>query len=196
MSAFNIGVNAHNNYVSNLPRVTFGVEWSYLCTFYSAYHYNYFSTDGYRVNRRGGDSGWANNGEANLHIGYNFNENWNLSFHAGLTGLMNIHNAVPLSLRATHYFGKDHLTDRWFAFFDAGTGISIKTEPQELVSGKIGGGYRISLSRDTKLDIIAGFRITHTHPTIVDEGTEITLKWINRNSALLTAFSVGISLTL
>ena len=76
-----------------------------------------------------------------------------------------------------------------------GSGISIKREPQELATAKFGAGYRISLSRDTKLDFIAAVRLTHTHPQIIDEGDLITLEWTNRNSAFLAAVSVGMSLT-
>ena len=71
----------------------------------------------------------------------------------------------------------------------------VNSLTQELATAKLGAGYRISLSRDTKLDFIAAVRLTHTHPQIIDEGDLITLEWTNRNSAFLAAVSVGMSLT-
>ncbi|MBR5567793.1 MAG: hypothetical protein IKW27_03525 [Bacteroidales bacterium] len=194
--AFNINVNAYNKNVSNVPRLTFGAEWGYVGTFHYAYSFNFFATEGYRFNKTGSSFNWSNNGEVNLHLGYNLNHHWNLALYGGLTGLMNMHNAVPISLRATYLFGEDHLADRWLAFADLGTGVDIKKEPQGILSGKLGGGYRFSLSRDTKLDIIAALRLTHTHPQIISENEIISLKWVNKNSAFLSAIFIGISLTL
>lgn len=194
-SAFNIKVTGADTISRQLPRVTFGAEWGYVATFFSYHSYNYFSTEGYRMSEKHGAFGIGSNGEVNLHIGYNLNHHWNIALYAGFTGLMNIHNAVPVSIRATRYFGNFPEADRWLAFIDLGSGISIKREPQELATAKLGAGYRISLSRDTKLDFIAAVRLTHTHPQIIDEGDLITLEWTNRNSAFLTAVSVGMSLT-
>lgn len=194
-SAFNIKVIAAEKASRQIPGVTFGAEWGYVATFFAYHSYNYFSTEGYRMSEKHRVNGLGSNGEVNLHIGYNLNRQWNIALYAGFTGLMNIHNAVPVSIRATRYFGDSPEADRWLAFIDLGSGISIKREPQELATAKIGTGYRISLSRDTKLDFIAALRLTHTHPQIVNDGDLITLEWTNRNSALLTALSIGISLT-
>ena len=196
INAFNINVNAYNKNVNYVPRLTFGAEWGWIGTLGSAYHYNFYSPEGYRLNERGVSLKPTGNGEANVHIGYNINQYWNIAFYTGLTGLAQYHNAVPFSFRATRCFGDDHLADRWLAFADIGTGVSLKDRPQEILSGKLGGGYRFSLSRDTKIDIIAALRLTHTHPQIISENTQIEQKWINRNSLFLAAFSLGISITL
>ena len=87
------------------------------------------------------------------------------------------------------------LKDRWLAFIDLGTGVSIKHEPQEIWTGKLGGGYRITLSRDSKLDLIAAVRLACTHPQIIDGEDLIALEWTNRNLAFLQSFSLGISIT-
>ena len=80
-------------------------------------------------------------------------------------------------------------------FMDVGTGISFKNEPQEIWTGKVGGGYRITLSRDTKLDFIAALRLACTHPQVMDGDDKITLEWTNRNLAFLQSFSLGMSIT-
>ena len=177
------------------PRITYGAEWSYLVSAFSAYHYNYFSPEGYRYNSKGASSGLLGSGEGLLHVGYNVTDSWNLAIYAGFTGISDIHNAVPVSFRATHYFKEDRKGDRWFTFADAGTGISIKKQPQEIVALKLGGGYRVSLSRDTKLDFNAALRCTYTHPDIYFDYELITRRWINRNNAIVLSASVGMAVT-
>ena len=87
------------------------------------------------------------------------------------------------------------MSDRWFSFIDLGSGISVKTHPQEILTGKIGGGYRMSLSRNTKLDFLVSLRSALTHPDIEYYGTEIEYSRINRNNAYVSAMSFGIALT-
>lgn len=180
---------------SAYPKVTFGAEWSYTGTVLYGTHFNFFSHEGYRENITDCQSGYWNNAEALLHVGYNINHNWNISLYTGFCGLADIHNAIPISLRATYAFGKDSLMDRWLTFVDLGTGVSLGEAPQEILTGKLGGGYRLSLSRNTKLDFLMAIRTTYTHPTIIYGENVIPLDKVNRNSAVLASYSLGISLT-
>ena len=177
------------------PRITFGAEWGYVGTFYSGYHYNFYAPEGYRVDPREHGFVYESNAEAYLHIGYNFNERYNLSLYAGISAVMDYHHTVPVSIRFTRFFGNSHLKDRWLGFIDLGTGMIIKQSPQELLTGKMGGGYRLSLSRNKKLDIIMSLRAILTHPDIDYYGTMITLERINRNNAYCAAGSIGLALT-
>lgn len=177
------------------PKVTFGTEWSYIATIQSGYHYHFFAPDGYRVDLKNNEFRYFTNGELLFHVGYNFNELWNLSVYLGYTGLSDMHPALPISLRATRYFGNDPLSDRWFAMVDLGSGVSIKKSPREIIVGKLGGGYRISLSRHAKMDFIASIRVANTHPDIIYYGYQIEDKWINRDNGYLSSISLGISLT-
>lgn len=177
------------------PRITYGAEWSFIASVFKAYHYNYFSPEGYRYDPRGANSGFTGNGEGLLHVGYNVTDNWNLALYAGFTGISDIHNAIPVSFRATRLFKPEKNGDRWFAFADAGTGISMKKQVQEIASLKLGGGYRVSLSRDTKLDFNVALRCTYTHPDIYFEHETINQRWINRNDALVAALSFGMAIT-
>ena len=179
----------------SIPRITFGAEWSFVVSAFSAYHYNYFSPEGYRYDSKGSAAGLASNGEALLHVGYNISDSWNLALYAGFTGISDIHNAVPVSFRATRLFRPAMNGDRWFAFADAGTGISIKKQVQEIAALKLGGGYRVSLSMDTKLDFIAALRCTYTHPDIYFEHEIISQRWINRNDGVAVSASVGMAVT-
>lgn len=178
-----------------LPKITFGAEWGYMPSFFSGCHYNFFDPDGFRVDQKDFSSVYHNNGEVMFHIGYNLNHKWNLSLLTGYSGAAGYEPTIPISLRITKYWGENHLADRWFTLFDLGSGICLKNAPQETFSCKLGGGYRISLSRVTKLDFLAAFKGLYTHPDIKYYGESIDLKWINRNDGYVGSLFVGISLT-
>lgn len=178
-----------------LPRITFGAEWSYMATIFSGYHYNYFSPEGYRFNVDGTDFHLYNNGEVLLHLGYNINECWNISAYTGIAGIADYHNSIPINVRATRYFGHNPLKDRWFSFVDLGTGITVKRPVEGILSVKAGGGYRISLSRDTKIDLLGAVRYTYTQPQVYHDNITISHEDTNRNDAHLVSLSFGLSLT-
>jgi len=190
---FNINVYAQEVIEPTYPKFTFGAEWGCQATFFEGYDFNYFVPEGYRVDEEGINLRFNNNADMYFHVGYNINERMNISLYMGYAGLGDIHNAIPVSIRFTRYFGKDHMKDRWFAFGDIGSGISIKIPVQEIAAGKIGAGYRISLSRDTKLDFHASVRASYTHPEIIYDGTLIPNDRINRNNAYLCAISLGMA---
>lgn len=180
---------------SSYPRFTFGCQWDYYATFLNGYYQYFYAPEGFREDIAGYMFDFCNNGESALHAGYNFNENWNLSLYIGYTALGSFHRAVPMSLRATRYFGSDPLKDRWFAFMDAGSGISLKNNPQEIFTGKIGGGYRMSLSRYTKLDFIMSLRTVYTHPDVIYYSEIIDRDSIIRNDGYTCSLSFGIGIT-
>ena len=190
-----LAASGGNSSTDKLPKFTYGAEWSYAATFYTADHYNFYAPEGHRENLENSRFKYNSDGDITLHVGYNLNSNWNLALYMGYTALAEYHPAIPVSLRATRYFGADHLENRWFTFADAGTGFSIKSRPESLISGKLGGGYRISLSRYTKLDFLAALRYFYTHPDIEYYNEIIDHKDINRNNAHVVSLSVGVSLT-
>lgn len=176
-------------------RFTFGAEWGWSAVFHSGYHYNFFAPEGFRLNPSGSSLTFATDAEAYLHAGFDINRFWNISLYAGLAGVEDYDLVVPLSVRGTRFFGDDPQSDRWFAFLDCGTGVVIKPDPQEIFVGKIGGGYRISLSRNVKLDIMMNLRTTYTHPRIYYYGKEIPYDRINRNNAYVSAIAFDLALT-
>ncbi len=194
LSAFNITVNAKGEPSDKTSGLTFGIEWGYIASFHYGY-YNYFlAPEGYRVEDKGYEFGLFSNAEMYANIGYDFNEKWNLSMYVGYLGIANFHKAVPVSLRLTRYFGKDQSDDKWFLFGDVGSGISIKISPQEIITGKIGVGYRLALSRMTSLDFIVTARMITTHPQIYHDKIPIPLEMTARNIANVSAVSFGMAL--
>jgi hypothetical protein len=192
---FNICVNAENTERETCSRFTFGLEWGYVASIHSLYHYNFFSQDGFRVDDNTNYFQYRNNADIYLNAGWNISPVWNLSLYVGYAGVGNLHEVMPISIRGTRYFGIDPMSDRWFAFVDLGSGIDLKIPVQEILVGKIGGGYQMSLSRDTKLNFLFSVRSTYTHPNINFDGTRVPMDRINRNNALISALSIGVGLT-
>ncbi len=178
-----------------LPKITFGAEGGFMPAFISGYHYNFFDPDGFRVNQRRSTVGFTVNGEVSFHVGYNLNTKWNTSLYLGYSGAGSYDPIIPISLRLTRYWGEDHMKDRWFTLFDIGSGICMKQSPQGIASCKLGAGYRLSLSRITKLDFLAAFRMLYTHPQIIHYGEIIEQRWINRNNGYVGSLFIGMSLT-
>lgn len=175
-------------------RFTWGVEWGYVASFHYGIHYNFFSEDGYRVDLNSNRFAYQGNGDVYLHLGYNIGDGLNLSVYSGLTGLHDFHKAIPLSLRLSRYFDINDSIDKLFLFADAGSGICIKENAQAIVTGKLGGGYRITLSPSSSIDILLAYRMTLTHPTVTYEKDIVPMNWINRNNAYISAISIGIGL--
>ena len=176
-------------------RITYGAEWGYILTFFSGYHNNFFSPDGWRVDEKDHGSACYSNAEVYLHMGYNISDYWNLSAYLGYTSLHDMNHCVPISLRATRYFNSNMKGDRWLSYVDLGGGISIKKDPQEVFIGKVGTGYRLSLSERTKMDILASLRMSYGHSDVNFENTQINIERINRNNIYGCGLSIGVSLT-
>lgn len=192
ITAFNINVKAQKDIDS---RFVIGVEWGYIATIFTGYHYNFFAPEGYRVDDYGSSFGYNSNADMYIFAGHEIGKSWELSAYVGYAGVGDYHETIPVSIRATHFFGEDQYADRWFAFIDAGSGISLKMPVQEILTGKIGGGYRVALSRDTSLNFIFSARMTYTHPQITYDKQPIESDRINRNNAYLSALSAGLSLS-
>lgn len=180
---------------SSYPRFTFGAEWNYDAVFINAVHQYFYAPEGFIEEIKQINTDYHNNIDATVHAGYNFNENWNLSLYLGCTQVGEYAPAIPISLRATRYFGANPLKDRWFSFIDLGSGISIKKEPQEIFTGKIGGGYRLSLGKYSKLDFLLALRAIYTHPVVEYGENIIDRDKVNRNDGYVGGVSFGIGLT-
>ncbi len=175
--------------------MTFGLEWGYIATINTTYHYNFFSDEGYRVDSKDCLFRYFNNADMYAYLGYDLSDRWNLALYMGLAGMGGYHKAIPVSLRMTRYFEKNNEGDRWFSFLDLGSGIDLKIPVQEIVTGKIGGGYSLALSKRSSLNFILTARVVYTHPRIIYEQTIIPMEKTNRNDAFVSALSLGLSIS-
>ena len=156
---------------------------------------NFFAPDGYRVDIDKNALNFYANSHAAIHMGMDIKDLWNLSACFGYAGIADYHHSIPITIRLTRFFKTNAKGDRWLSFIDAGSGISIKKAPEEIFSGKVGAGYRISLSKDTKLDFLAAGEIVMTHPEVNYYGTIIPADRINRNNGYVASVSLSMSLT-
>ena len=194
--SFNIKVKAENRADCNKMRFSWGVEWNYIATFHTGYHLNFFSTEGYRYDIRDNWFGYHSNADFYVHGGFDLKEGRdNLSLYVGLAGAGDTHKVLPVTLRYTRLFRKNRHNDRWLCFADAGSGIGLKKEIQEIAFARIGGGYRMTLSRNLCLDFLVAARMTYTHPQIVFEGNTVNLSSTNRNNAYISGISVGMAIS-
>lgn len=181
----------------DFPRFTFGIEGSCMVTFGTYFHNNFIADDGYRINVREFDTGILCNGQLLANAGCNLSRNLNLSVYFGISGIRKHETALPLSLRLTAFFGKNPLEGRWFAFADGGTAVGTK-RPSFSPVGKLGAGYRISLTRSTKLDFLLSYQIIYDHPAIKESidgvTTDVPPERIRRNNTLINALTFGIGL--
>lgn len=178
------------------PVFTYGAEWNYVGTFASAKRQNFYSPDGYRVGIRKTELTYASNGEILFHVGVNPDDNWNVALYAGYTNIAKENDAIPISLRLTRFFYSNELSDKWLCYLDFGSGFTPNKELKPQFSGKIGGGYRFSLSRRTKIDLVSGIKLSYTKPQVYFDNELIPDSQIKRNSAIFTALTIGISITL
>lgn len=190
-----------NNYVraqeaggETYPKLTVGLEWGYIASLHTVYHYNYLAPEGFRIDDKGSGLGFNSNADLYVNFGWDISPIWNISLYIGYTGVGDMHTALPVSIRGTRYFSNDTLSDRWFAFADLGSGVCLKTPLQEIATCKIGGGYQLALSRDTKLDFLVSFRSIYTHPNIYLDGNMIPKSRTYRNNAIVSGLSAGIAL--
>ncbi|MGM9735295.1 MAG: hypothetical protein ACI3ZL_02680 [Candidatus Cryptobacteroides sp.] len=177
------------------PVVTYGVEWGYVASVLSSVHYNFYSLEGSRVDIKESESIFRSDAEMEIHVGVNLGKMWNLSLYSGYTNIAHLTPAVPISLRLTRFYGKNPLNDRWMTYVGLGGGIALNQTEQAILGARIGGGYRVSLSRITKLDILVSCKMDYLNPDIVYYGHAIPPESINRNNAFMTAFTIGLGIT-
>ena len=192
-SLFNISVFAQKGCEDAYPRFTFGAEWGAVAEFWSGFHNNFFAPEGYRVNQRGNSFRYRENTDTYVHMGCNLNEKWNLALYVGHAGVDEEEKVLPMTIRGTRFFGTDPMSDRFFTFLDLGSGLCLKRPVQEILAAKTGFGYRISLSRDTKLDFHIAARATYTHQNIIYDDIPIQADRTNRNDLLVAAVSLGMA---
>lgn len=182
----------------DFPGFTFGMEGNFILSAISYSHINYIAADGYRVDRRGLVCRPAVNGELLLNAGYNIDRHLNMALCFGVSGISRGETVFPISLRLTVLFGRDPLKARWFSFIDGGAGIGTATEARFSPAAKLGGGYRISLTRSAKLDFILSLRSIYTQPQITEfsdgDMVKVPSERIRRSQAFYNAIMLGIGL--
>ena len=176
-------------------RVLYGIEWGYDLTLLNSYHRNYTdAVDGYRIDDEGVEAMFYSNGHATAHIDLEFARRFAIGLHAGYAGIQQRTRFYPMSLRFS-YFAKSYNTDGSFCFLEGGAGIH---ENRTTVSpfGRLGYGYRLSLTRRASMDFSASARCAFDHPPIYDDSIRgyVEEENVRRSDALYGALVFSISL--
>ena len=178
-----------------VPLFDIAVEWSYVASFHLASVQNFYAPEGYRIHRSNSELDYFTNAEVMVRPGINLTPRWNLSAGFGVTGVHRKYTAIPITLRATHYFSSKPDKDRFLAYLDCGFGIHTGADSRAIFRGAVGGGYQLYLSRHFRLGFLLSIRSTLFHPEVVLYGESIAPGDINKNDALSTSVSIGMNLT-
>ena len=147
-------------------RFTFGVEWGYSQCFLLNRDYNFISEEGYRVYEQNLGFLWHPNAQLLASVGYQLGERSTLAVYGGYIGVGKNNRLLPVMLRYS-YFPSTHSEDGLFAYAQGGLAWHVHATAGRMGwLGTLGGGYRIRLSRDVRLDLLVGLKYLHDHPSI------------------------------
>lgn len=175
------------------PLFTYGVEWGYSTHIHTVSERLYYD-DGTRIPYSRNEWGYKSHGEVLIHAGINAGRHVNLSLYTGWSGIGEGISAIPLTLRGSVYYGRDTRRARWFNFAEGGTAF-VPGQDMPVYSGRIGAGWRASLSRSVKLDFSISYKMTYLRPGIMENGVPIPKEQVLFNHNYFSAICLNIGLT-
>lgn len=154
-------------------RFNWGLEWGYTGLIVDWHRFNYFSTDGVRVDDTMTHAEYKSTGQLLVNAGVGLGRHWALGLYSGFTAVYEARKVVPYSLRIT-YFTNAYDLQGWKFFLDGGSawshGGTFRNRP--VLIAKAGAGYRIPIYRDFCLDFFTALQFTSDHPLhILDKYT-------------------------
>ena len=176
-------------------RLSVGIEWGYDATLADIFHQNYLHPyEGYRIDKKGLKAKFYPNAHAAASLTFGFAKKYAVGLHAGYSGIDQGVRHFPLSLRAT-YFMDSYMTDGQFVFLEGGAGFRDNFQKISPL-GRLGYGYRISLSRRWSLDLSGSLRAVYDHPTIYDQDIRayIDTEDVRRSDSVYMAAILSIGL--
>lgn len=181
-------------------RFTWGLEWAYSGVVMDSHNFNYFTTDGVRVQDSDTFTQIKSCGLFLVNAGLNLGDHFTTAFYTGYTSVYENRKVIPYSLRMTYLFnGCDNAG--WKVFLDAGSAYPLNGSfnRQQLLIAKAGTGYRIPIYKSFCLDGFLAVQYAVDHPleirdkyTLMNVPTE-DLKHSDRNTL---GFVIGFALTL
>lgn len=141
----------------------YGVEWGYSASFFEAYHYNYTSPSGARIDSRDNHLSYKSNGHIYGFVGARFARRFATDVLVGWAGIYEGRRVVPVTLRASCFWsGYDR--DGWKTFLEGGWCGARSFAGKPVFIGKLGCGYRLMLDRDFALDFSLSLQGAYDHP--------------------------------
>lgn len=176
------------------PLFTYGVEWGYSAHIHTAAEKLYYD-EGTRISDRYSTWGYQSHGEVLAHAGMNAGRHVNLSIYTGWSGIGEGISAIPLNLRCSVYYGRDTRRARWFNYAEGGTAFVPDRPDVPVYAGRIGAGWRASLSRSVKLDFSIAYKMTYLRPGIVENGVSVPKEQVLIDNNYFSAICLNIGLT-
>ena len=176
------------------PAFKFGVEWGENTLLWYAYHFNYTTDIGSRVDQQDSRFKAAFNGSVMGFAGVNASDWLSVAFYGGFAGYDKGLRMIPALVRTTWY-PRGACSDGIMAFMDLGT--DVKTIIQEnTVIADLGTGYRFSLSRHINLDFLLSLRTVQKRPPIPNPDGEGTIPAENVRNNSAGYYAIGLSIAL
>jgi len=176
------------------PAFKFGVEWGENTLLWYAYHFNYTTDIGSRVDQQDSRFKAAINGSVMGFAGVNASDWLSVAFYGGFAGYDKGLRMIPALVRTTWY-PRGACSDGIMAFMDLGT--DVKTIIQEnTVIADLGTGYRFSLSRHINLDFLLSLRTVQKRPPIPNPDGEGTIPAENVRNNSAGYYAIGLSIAL
>ena len=176
------------------PAFKFGVEWGENTLLWYAYHFNYTTDIGSRVDQQDSRFKAAFNGSVMGYAGVNASDWLSVAFYGGFAGYDKGLRMIPALVRTTWY-PRGACSDGIMAFMDLGT--DVKTIIQEnTVIADLGTGYRFSLSRHINLDFLLSLRTVQKRPPIPNPDGEGTIPAENVRNNSAGYYAIGFSIAL
>lgn len=176
------------------PAFKFGVEWGENTLLWYAYHFNYTTDIGSRVDQQDSRFKAAFNGSVMGFAGVNASDWLSVAFYGGFAGYDKGLRIIPALVRTTWY-PRGACSDGIMAFMDLGT--DVKTIIQEnTVIADLGTGYRFSLSRHINLDFLLSLRTVQKRPHIPNPDGEGTIPAENVRNNSAGYYAIGFSIAL
>lgn len=176
------------------PAFKFGVEWGENTLLWYAYHFNYTTDIGSRVDQQDSRFKAAFNGSVMGFAGVNASDWLSVAFYGGFAGYDKGLRMIPALVRTTWY-PRGACSDGIMAFMDLGT--DVKTIIQEnTVIADLGTGYRFSLSRHINLDFLLSLRTVQKRPPIPNPDGEGTIPAENVRNNSAGYYAIGFSIAL
>jgi len=146
-------------------RFTYGLEWAYSGVFMDFHKFNYFSTDGVRVEDSLSEPVFKSTGQLYANAGVNLGSHWAVAFYSGFTAIYENRKVIPYSLRLT-YFTKAYDSSGWKVFLDGGSAYALagSFNHKPLIIAKAGTGYRFPIYKEFCLDVFTSLQFTSDYP--------------------------------
>lgn len=166
------------------PRVRFGVGYRYSLGLYESFALKY---QGIRVSD-GGAPVYRRGGEFLLEGTVRVTDDWNVGLGFGFgSWSKSRYKSMPLYIKAERLYGRQR--NRWFNYANAG--LTLYPDDGTGFTGGIGGGYRIAVTRRTRLDITVGLDYVNIVGDAYDYSAGETYSNAGRINRLGLAFGVA-----